>query len=381
MTKTLAVFPSDDVEAYISKGEIKKNYFNPNNLFDKIIIINPSAPKELDLKLLQFMCGEAEIELIFMGDYYPLKLLLMKRVVAKKLLAQLTEKKLSAIRSYGMLFNSYFAMCISKKLNVPFVLSLHDNYDGVRSIARKSGQYKNYLFYLLWGYLYEKKILKSTTRIIAVYGYAKKYALDMGISPKKISIIYNKVNPSIVNAKPGKKFSTFTAINVMRQNWMKNQEVQIRAVAQIPDMNLILIGNGPLHKDLQFLAKKLHCENRVKFIPSVMNTELGTYLKRAHVFMTSLRQGGVGIPVLEALACGLPVIHAKYFDEPNPDVLVENTMRVDNNFEAFRQALLKFKENKSLREMYKKKGIQFSKQINYSSMSEKEVHIYLSLIE
>jgi glycosyltransferase involved in cell wall biosynthesis len=393
----LAVFPSDDLEEYIKKGEIRKNYFNPNNLFSKIYIINMSAKKSIDKKNIQYMCGSAEFEIIFIGEQKPIEFILdtlQKNQISEKVY-QILERKglkeIDIIRSYGMIFNSYIASYCAKKLRVPFVLSLHDNYNDVRYIARKSGQYKNWMFYLYWKHI-ERKILNDASEIIAVYGYAKKYALEMGIPSEKISIIYNRINPELkpVKIPSGKtlseknkkfqKFKAFTVINVMRQNWMKNQRVLIEAVAGIPDVNLLLIGNGSEHKNLVKLANDLKCSDRVIFVTSVMNKDLPSYFQRSHVFASSIKQGGVGIPDLEAFATGLPVIHAKYWNEKNPDILSEYALRVENNSTEFKKAIITLKNDAKAYRMYALKGPQLTKKINYVSESRKEERLYNTIL-
>jgi len=67
--------------------------------------------------------------------------------------------------------------------------------------------------------------------------------------------------------------------------------------------------------------------------------------------------GRVGIPDLEAMACGTPVIHTIYPKEPHPDVLEENAIRPKLSPQAVRQAILKLKNDKKLYAEMVRKGL------------------------
>jgi len=376
----IAVFPGDDIESYVKKGEIKRNYFNPNGLFSEVYIFNFSEKKELDKKLVQYMCGKAKFKIIFLGKQSEIHNAIFIRSSAKKAVLELEKIRPDSIRSFGMLFNSYVAAYAAKKLKIPFVLSLHDNYNDVRTMARDDKEFAKYIFYIYWHLFREPFILNNASKVIAVYDYAKKYALDMKLPQSKIDVIYNKVDTSFYRPQ-GKKNKKFTIINTLRQNKMKNQKTLIEAVAGLKDVELLLIGSGPLHEYLKQLAERLGCTDRVKFLKSVINMDLPKYYAESHVFCSTIIQGGVGIPDLEAMACGIPVIHTIYPKEPHPDVLFENALRPENNPEAVRKAILRLKNNKKLYDGQVKKGLEFTKKVNYQTMSILEENLYKELIK
>ena len=378
---TLAVFPSDDIEEYFKKGEVRKNYYNPNNIFSKIYIFNMSEEKVLDKKLMQFMCGKAEYEILFIGEHSILKKAFNIKSVAKNVLPKIRDLNPTFIRTYGMIFNSYIAAYCARHTKIPLIVSLHDNYNGTREIALKTREYANYSFYVYWKHRYEKYILDSAEHIIGMYDYAKLYALDMGMDEKKVSVIYNKVDTDSFKKKDVKKFDTFTVINIMRQTWMKRQEILIKAVAPLKDVNLILIGQGPDHEKLKKLAHDLGCNERVIFIKTVMNKDLPSYYQKSHVFATAVVQRGVGIPVLESLSVGIPVIHAKYVEEKWSDILSEYAYMVDNTPESFRDAILQLKNHKNVYKKYEQLGVEFRKKINFDTMSTKEANVYLKILD
>ena len=371
----IAVFPGDDIESYVKKGEIKRNYFNPNDMFSEVYIFNFSEKKELDKKLVQYMCGKAKYRIIFLGNHSEFYQAIFIKKLARQVVRELAKLKPDCLRSFGILFNSYVAAYAAKELSIPYVISLHDHYNDTRFMARDDKEYMKYLFYIYWHMLREPFILRNSTIVLPVYDYAKQYALELNVPESKIEIIYNKVDTSIY--RPAKdKYKKFTIINTLRQNKMKNQKTLIEAVAGIKDVELLLIGSGPLHEYLKKMANDLGCSERVKFLKSVINTELPNYYAQSHIFCSTIIQGGVGIPDLEAMACGTPVIHTIYPKEPHPDVLEENAIRPKLSPQAVRQAILKLKNDKKLYAEMVRKGLEFTRKVNYKTMSDKEEKMY-----
>jgi phosphatidylinositol alpha-1,6-mannosyltransferase len=99
----------------------------------------------------------------------------------------------------------------------------------------------------------------------------------------------------------------------------KGQDTLIRAWpkvrAEISDAILLLVGDGPYHKDLERLASQLDVSAAVRFTGPVPQAELPAYYDAGDVFAMPCRTRragldveGLGIVYLEASATGLPVI-------------------------------------------------------------------------
>jgi len=378
----LAVFPLDDIEQYIKKGFVQPNYYNPNNIFNKIYIFNPSNEKEIDNKLVQSMCGTANYQIIFLGQHNAIQKILYLHKTTLRCIEEINIIKPDCIRTYGMLFNSYIASECAEITKTPLVLSIHDNYDDVRRREFKSNNIINIIFYQLWKRVFETKIITKATKVIAMYKFAKEYAMNTGAKEKDIKIIYNKIN--IEQFKPLNKiipkYETFTILTVLRQIKIKNQQTIIKAIANLKDVNLILIGNGNEHNKLIKLTKKLKCSHKVTFITKVLNQNLPIYYQKSHLFASSVIHGGVGIPILESMACGLPVIHAKYPHEPKPDILSACTVMVKNTPKDFANAITLLKQDKDLYNYYSNMGIKFTELVNNKTMNKKEEILYQEVI-
>lgn len=74
------------------------------------------------------------------------------------------------------------------------------------------------------------------------------------------------------------------------------------------DIRIILCGDGPLRSKLEGYVKKHKLEDYVHFAGFVENDELPKYYNAADVYVSTSLSDGTSLCLLEALACGLPVV-------------------------------------------------------------------------
>jgi glycosyltransferase involved in cell wall biosynthesis len=101
-------------------------------------------------------------------------------------------------------------------------------------------------------------------------------------------------------------------IAVGRLVWQKAYDDLLKAfasvVAQFPDYRLVIAGTGPLDQDLRRLAKDLSIDGFVDFVGSVPQDRLREMLRESQLFVMSSVSEGFAKALIEALACGLPVV-------------------------------------------------------------------------
>lgn len=100
-------------------------------------------------------------------------------------------------------------------------------------------------------------------------------------------------------------------VGVGRLVYYKGFEFAIRALPQVPDAQLLLIGDGPLRVPLQQLAQELGVADRVHLLGEMQNHETPAYYFASDVYLlpSIARSEAFGIVQIEAMACGLPVIN------------------------------------------------------------------------
>jgi glycosyltransferase involved in cell wall biosynthesis len=93
---------------------------------------------------------------------------------------------------------------------------------------------------------------------------------------------------------------------VSRFEPQKDHRTLLRALSLVPDARLILVGDGPLRRELEDLSRSLGVGSRVSFLGK--RTDVANLLKACDVYVHSTNSDGFGIAACEALAAGLPVI-------------------------------------------------------------------------
>lgn len=88
---------------------------------------------------------------------------------------------------------------------------------------------------------------------------------------------------------------------------LSSLEQQNPAMSQRIDWRLDIVGKGAEREKLQALSRDLRLESRVTFSGFVSDQQLAALYDEAHLFVMPARQG-YGIPALEALHSGIPVL-------------------------------------------------------------------------
>lgn len=164
------------------------------------------------------------------------------------------------------------------------------------------------------------------------------------IDETKIKVIYNPCNMRKIQELCGEEleeeykeiFSHPVIINSARLKNQKGQWHLIRAFsrvkAAIPGINLVIIGEGTLRGYLEELVRDLGMENEVFFLGFKEN--LFKYIAKSSIYVLASLYEGFPNTLLEAMACGLPVISTDCRSGPreilNPSAdIYKETMEIE----------------------------------------------------
>lgn len=97
-------------------------------------------------------------------------------------------------------------------------------------------------------------------------------------------------------------------IHVARHHPVKDQATLLKGFAQanVPDLDLLMVGDGPLRGDLEALAASLGIAERVKFLG--IRRDIPEILRAAEAFALTSVSEAASLTLLEAMATGLPAI-------------------------------------------------------------------------
>ena len=165
----------------------------------------------------------------------------------------------------------------------------------------------------------------QTEEIINLFGVDREkiFNLPDGIDLASIDASLN--GQKILRQDLGISDNDFVIINVNRLAKNKGVNYLIKASAilkkQIPNIKMIMIGTGPEEKKLTSLIKKLSLENIVHHFKNIPENILFQYYRLGDVFVCPTLNEGLPIVVLEAMACGLPIVATNVAG--NPQVVKE----------------------------------------------------------
>jgi glycosyltransferase involved in cell wall biosynthesis len=298
----LCVFPNDPIKAYFEKGEIKQRYYNPQNFFDEIHIIS-FTDNDVEEEKVRSIVGTGALKIHSVG-----KIKIKEREKhLNKLISLVNDIQPDVIRAYNPYLEGWFAAKCSEQLQIPFFVSLHTQYDQNRRLVMKTDLKKFFALKYTEKYI-EPFVLKQADKITIVFKIIEPYVRKH--SNKNPEILYNKINcKQFESAHPIESLKTPLIISVGNLIKEKNHECLIKAMKDV-DAYCLIIGKGKEHESLMSLIKKEKLEEKVTIKSSVPHTEIQNYYKSAKIFALAYDPNleGLPIPVMEAMATGLPIV-------------------------------------------------------------------------
>lgn len=197
-----------------------------------------------------------------------------------------------------------------RDLAVPLIVTFH-GYD-----ATVKDEYARHNSYSHWVYLRRKEVLKHEARLfIAVSEFIKEKLLEQSFPADKLVQHYIGIDSETFRPDPGVPREPIVLF-VGRLVEKKGGEYLIRAMSRVqevrPEVELVVIGDGPLRPTLEQLAGELLC--RYRFLGVQSPESVRVWMNRAQVFSVpsitaeSGDSEAFGIVFAEAQAMGLPVV-------------------------------------------------------------------------
>lgn len=187
----------------------------------------------------------------------------------------------------------------------------------------------NWKFVLFYKFVFNQ-LLNSRSYIITVSQFSKSRIIDLyKLNQSKIFIIHNAVSSKLLHSKQlnivdknlirfaSNKFILCASSIDPRKNF--KSIISAFEVLDIPDIDLVIVGKKS--KVFNNPDLNLHLAKRIHFVGYVSDAELFWLYKHAECFVYLSLYEGFGIPPLEAMASGCPVllsdiaVHREIFDD------------------------------------------------------------------
>jgi glycosyltransferase involved in cell wall biosynthesis len=153
---------------------------------------------------------------------------------------------------------------------------------------------------------------------------------------------------------------------------------QLQGRKGVPTMLVLAGGKGWLYEETRSMVAKLKLEDKVRFLGYVSELELTALYSMADVFVFPSFFEGFGIPPLEAMACGAPVITSN--TSSLPEVVGDAAILIDpHDTNALANAITRLLEDEQLQEDLRQKGYQQVQRYTWSIAANKMLSVYHKL--
>jgi glycosyltransferase involved in cell wall biosynthesis len=283
---------------------------------------------------------------------------------------------------------------LPRALPCPYVTTVHDLLEHM-SRAREKSSLRRFLHFRL-----TRRVLQGASRIFAVSHFTKheleKY---FGIPARRIDVVYNAIDERFLHGHATQADSDIIAQRYQvnypfilyagrispHKNLVRIIEAfsalksELQKDGKLPDLKLIIIGDEvSKHPDLRRTVIKSGVQNDVRFLGFVPIEVLRIFYDLAKVFVFPSLYEGFGLPPLEAMAHGTPVVTSN--TSSLPEVLGNAAVFVnpENAFEIMR-AVQRVLVNQELREKLKIRSYQQSQRYSWDSSARRVLEVYESV--
>jgi glycosyltransferase involved in cell wall biosynthesis len=232
------------------------------------------------------------------------------------------------------------------------------------------------------------------TAIIAVSQYARQELLiETNYPPEQVHVVYHGVDehfrPSADNERWQVRHRYLQSgekallLHVGHCAARKNVEGLLRAVALLQQRGVsarFLQVGGIFTSAQHRLLEALGIKGAVTQIPHVPNTELPSFYGAADVFVFPSFYEGFGIPLIEAMACGTPIVCSDW--ELFHEVCGNAAWFADPHCpKAIAEAIVRVLEDQALAGDLRERGLQRAQEFSWTRTAQETLKVYRQVIE
>lgn len=231
---------------------------------------------------------------------------------------------------------------------------------------------------------------RKADRIIAVSECTKKDIVELyGIAPNKIDVVYQGCFP-IFKEKVGIDFKqqVIAKYNLPSRYLLsigsiedrKNILLIVKALKYIPNIHFVAIGRQRKYAEkIKAYIQENRLEDRVHILSGIPLNELPAILQASEIFIYPSLYEGFGIPIIEALSSGVPVIGAtgSCLEEAGGT----HSIYVNPHDEQeLGRAVNKILSDSDLRNLMIEKGLEYVKRFSDKECTDKLIRLYKEVL-
>ena len=237
-----------------------------------------------------------------------------------------------------------------------------------------------------------RKACENADKIIAISECTKRDIIEFfRIPADKIEVVYQGCDPSFIHPVAEEKKREVRAkyqlpdhyiLNVGSIEERKNALSAVQALMMLPEqIHLVIVGRHTEYTDkVEHFIKENKLEERVHIISNVPFDDLPAFYQLAEIFVYPSRFEGFGIPIIEALYSGIPVVAATgscLEEAGGPDSIYVHPDDIKGMADALKQIYTDPERKKNMIE----KGHSFAKRFSEEKQAEEILNIYKKLMK
>lgn len=298
----------------------------------------------------------------------------------------LSSIKLDVIHTHHPFLLGQTAAAKAHELNLPLVFTFHTQYrEYTHYVPIPAEAVQNFLKNAVDHWL--RDFMKRCQHIIIPSESMRELLVDQYGLKNNFTVIPTGIDLDSYRTADGERIrkkrrwdKDIVMISVGRlaseKNWGTLLHAAALVIRDIPHFRLVLIGDGPDRKDLEYLAKELGIRRRVTFTGSRPFSEVPSYMKAANLFGFASVTETQGLATLEAMAAGLPVIAVDA--SGTRDILNHGQQGylVENNAEALAAAVKKLLSNPERMKKFAHAAYKRAQSFNIEKLTKSLLDVY-----
>jgi teichuronic acid biosynthesis glycosyltransferase TuaC len=156
---------------------------------------------------------------------------------------------------------------------------------------------------------------RRASAIVTVCQALKDEMEQLEIADRRVTVLRNGVDLEVFHpladreaAREQLGFKRRTLLSVGRLISRKGHHIAIAALRDLPDTDLVIVGDGPMENELRLQARVQQLQDRVRFEGPRTQAELVKYYNAADAMILASDREGMANVLLECLACGTPIV-------------------------------------------------------------------------